>query len=227
MFRESRALVFASDQEERLVRERFSATAPSRVVPSVPATPPEPVSIGELCGLDEYVLMHGLIEPRGNQFLAARAAAASGVPLVVVGSVTDVDYYYAVLGVGGEQFMILPEEALSPGQIEALYAGARVYADLSWAGHGAARLVRAAAHGALPVISTALPYAELWPDAAGGVDPSSLESATTVLRQAWVRAPALSHQIAQRTAERADPLRSLQAVLGAYAEAAGLKSTAV
>lgn len=227
MFGEARALVFSSEQEQTYVRARFGVTAPSRIVPCVPGGAPEPVPVGELCGLDEYVLMHGLIEPRGNQFLAARAAAVAGIPLVVTGSVADVDYYYALLGVGGEQFVILPEEALSAGQVEALYGGARVYADLSWAGHGAARLVRAAAHGALPVASTTLPYSELWPDVAGGVDPASLESAATVLRQAWVRAPALGHQLADRTAERANPLQTLQAVLGAYAEAAGLNSATV
>ena len=66
--------------------------------------------------------------------------------------------------------------------------------------------------------------AELWPELTGGADPGSLESATAVMRQAWMRAPAIGHQIAERTVALCDPLRSLQAVLGAYAEAAGVKA---
>jgi hypothetical protein len=76
----------------------------------------------------------------------------------------------------------------------------------------------------MPVVSFALPLSELWPELTGGVDPASLDSATAVLRQAWMRAPAIGYQIAERTVELCDPLRSLQAVLGAYAEAAGVKA---
>jgi hypothetical protein len=226
IFAQSRAVIFASEQEEAYARTEFALTIPSRVVPCVPRKPVEAAAAGELCGIDEYVLIHGPIEPRGNQHLAVRAAAAAAVPCVVVGSVADVDYYYSMLGVCGSQFICLPENEISEERLEGLYAGARVFADLSWAGHGLTRLVRAAAHGTLPVLSSALPYGELWPDLTGSVDPASLESAKRELRQAWMRAPALSHQIAERTAQRADPLGTLQAVLGAYAEAAGLKSTA-
>jgi hypothetical protein len=37
--------------------------------------------------------------------------------------------------------------------------------------------------------------------------------------RAWERAPAVSSIAAGRTAELCDPLRSLQAILGAYAQA--------
>jgi hypothetical protein len=224
MLGSSGAVIFATAEEEAAARSLFTFDAPSRVVACVPQRPVTPEPIGALCGIDAYVLVHATIEPAGNQFLTIRAASAAGVPCVLVGSVAEVDYYYALLAVGGSDFVCLPEDALSPGQVEALYAGARVYADLRWAGQGAARLVRAAAHGALPVISTALPLAQLWPELTGGVDPASLESATAVLRGAWMRAPAVAHQIAERTAQVCDPLRALQTVLGAYAEATTVKA---
>lgn len=224
MAEQSRAAIFASAEEEARVRALFGFGGPSRIAPCVPPAPPDTRPIGAIAGLDEYVLVHGIIEPRGNQFLAARALAAAALPCVLVGTVVEVDYYYAMLAVGGSQFICLPEDGLRPEQIATLYAGARIYADISWAGHGPSRAIRAASHGALPVMSRALPFAELWPEATGGVDPASLESAATALRQAWMRAPALAHQIAERTAQIADPLRSLQTVLGAYAEAAGVKA---
>jgi hypothetical protein len=74
-----------------------------------------------------------------------------------------------------------------------------------------------------PVLSSALPYGELWAELTGAADPASLDSAVAVMRQAWMRAPAVGFQIADRTAALCDPLSSLQAVLGAYAEAAGVK----
>ena len=224
LFDQSRAVVFASGEEEANVRSRYPFRGAVRTVACVPAAPLEPQPVGAISGLDEYVLVHGVIDPRGNQLLAVRAAAAVGIPCVLVGNVAEVDYYYALLCAAGNEFVSLPEDRLSAGALEALYAGARVYADLGWAGHGAARAVRAAAHGALPVLATSLPYAELWPELTGGVDPASIESAVSVLRQAWMRAPAVGHQIAARTAELCDPLRTLQTVLGAYAEAAGVKT---
>jgi hypothetical protein len=224
LFEDSRAAIFASGEEEAKVRSQYPFRGATRAAACVVPAPVAPSPIGATCGLDEFVLVHGVIDPRGNQLMAVRAAAAIGIPCVLVGNVAEVDYYYALLGVAGSQFVCLPEDRLSPGELEALYAGARVYADLGWAGHGAARAVRAAAHGALPVLSTALPYAELWPELTGGVDPASVESAVSVLRQAWMRAPAVGLQIAERTAELCDPLRSLQAILGAYAEAARVRA---
>jgi hypothetical protein len=224
MFKQSGALIFSSAAEEARARTQFPFGAATRVVPCVTRGPVPTEPIGALCGIDEYVLLHGMIEPRGNQFMAVRAAAAASLPCVLLGTVNEIDYYYGILPVGGSQFICLSEDTLSAGQIEAIYAGARVYADLAWAGYGAERLVRAAAHGALPVVSTSLQLGELWPEVTGGVDPASVESATAVLRAAWMRAPVVSHQIAERTAQIADPLRSLQAVLGAYAEAAAVKA---
>jgi len=222
MFGQCRSAIFATRREESQVRSQFGFTGSSRLVPAILRAPVAPEPIGALCGFDDYLLVHAAVESRANQWLVMQAAAAIGAPCVLVGTVEDADYYQAVLEGAGSGLIWLPEPSLSPGQLEALYAGARVFADLSWSGHGAARLVRAATHGTIPVVSTALALDELWPDLTGGVDPASVESAVAVLRQAWMRAPSAGHQIAERTAQLCDPLRSLQAVLGAYAEAAGV-----
>ena len=224
MFAQCRAAIFATRAEEAEVRSRFGFAGPSRLVPCVPAPPMAPEPIGALCGTDEYVLIHAAVEPRANQWIAMRAAASIGAACVLVGTVENAEYYQSLLEAAGPGVIWLPDESLSAGQLEALYGGARVYADLGWAGHGAARIVRAASHGVMPVLSTALALSELWPELAGGADPASLESATTVLRQAWMRAPAVGYQVAERTTQLCDPLRSLQGVLGAYAEAAAVKT---
>jgi hypothetical protein len=224
MFAQCRSAIFATQAEEAQARSRYGFSGSSRLVPSVPSRPVSPEPIGALCGADEYVLVHAAVEPRANQWIAARAVAAIGATCVLVGTVENSEYYQSVMEAAGDGLIWLPEDALSAGQLEALYAGARIYADLSWAGHGAARLVRAAAHGTVPAMTSSLGLAELWPELTGGADPGSLESAISVMRQAWMRAPAIGYQIAERTVQLCDPLRALQAVLGAYAEAAGVKT---
>jgi hypothetical protein len=218
------AAIVASDAEELDLRGRFGFRGPCRVVAGVasPAMALEPV--GALCGPDEYVLVHAAVEPRANQWVAVRAAAAAGMPIVLVGSVENGDYYQNLLAFAGSGAVWLPQERLTSGALDALYAGARVYADLAWAGRGAARLLRAAAYGCGLVISSALPLAGIWPGLAETADPASVESATTAIKLAWDRAPAAGPQIAKRTAEQCDPLRSLQAILGAYAEAAAVRA---
>jgi len=224
MLKQSQSAIFTTRAEEAEVRARFGFAGSSRIVAALPSAPVIPEPIGALCGIDEYLLIHAAVEPRANQWIAARAAGEIGATCVLSGTVENAEYYQAVLEAAGANTIWLPQDRLSAGQLEALYAGARLFVDLSWAGHGAARLVRAALRGTMPVYSTPLGLGELWPELTGGVDPASLESAVTVLRQAWMRAPAVGYQIADRTAQHCDPLRSLQAVLGAYAEAAGVKA---
>lgn len=215
------AAIVASESEERQLRERFGYSGPTRRVPSVarPAVPPEPV--GALRGVDEYVLLHATFEPRANQSAALRAAAEAGVPLVVVGSVENGDYYQNAWSYAGAGAVRIVQTALSAGQLEALYAGARVYLDVAWSGRGSARIVRAAGYGCGLVLSNALAASALWSGLAEIVDPASTQAIATGLRHAWERAPNAGPRIAASTAQNCDPLRSLQAVLGAYAEAAG------
>ncbi|MGB8796524.1 MAG: hypothetical protein WCC70_03110, partial [Candidatus Aquilonibacter sp.] len=161
MFAQCRAAIFATRVEEAQARSRYGFSGSSRLMPCVPAQAVSPEPIGALCGADEYILVHAAVEPRANQWISARAAAAIGATCVLVGTVEHVEYYQSVIEAAGHGLIWLPEEGLTAGQLEALYAGARIYADFSWAGHGAARLVRAAAHGTVPAMSASLGLAEL------------------------------------------------------------------
>jgi hypothetical protein len=220
----ARAAIVSSEAEERRLREQFGLTARVRHVMSVvrPAVQQKPV--GALRGADDYALLHAPFEPNGNQWAALRAAAALKIPLVLVGSVEHGEYYQASLAYAGPASVWLPENVLSPGQLDALYAGARVFVDVGWVPRGPARLVRAAGYGCALVTSTSHMAANAWPGLAEVVDPVVGEGIGRALQRAWDRAPAISAQVAARTAELCAPLDALRAVLGAYAEAAQIKA---
>ncbi len=219
MLAQARGAVFTSEAEELYARENLGFTGASRCVPTLGAVPSAPESIGALCGFDEYVLVHGAFEPRANQAAVLRASQEAGLPCVVTGTVEHGDYYQSAFATAGPRAIWLPQDALSVGQLAALYAGARVYADFAWTGHGAARIARAGSFGCGLVISSALPLAGIWPGMAESVDPAAPAGHAAALLRAWERAPAIAPIAAGRTAELCDPLRSLQAILGAYAAA--------
>jgi hypothetical protein len=101
MLQQSRSAIFATRAEEAEVRARFGFTGSSRIVPSVPSRAIEPQPVGALCGLDEYVLVHASVEPRANQWISMRAAAAIGAACVLVGTVENAEYYQSLLEAGG------------------------------------------------------------------------------------------------------------------------------
>jgi len=224
MLAQARAAIFASEAEEIAARQSLGFSGASRWVPSLGAVSVSPEPVGALCGFDQYVLVHAAFEPRANQAAVLRAAAHAGLPCILTGTVEHGDYYQNALTLAGPGAVWLPQEMLSEGQLSALYAGARVFADFAWSGHGAARIVRAASYGCGLVISSALPLAGVWPGIAEIVDPADVASHPGALRRAWERAPAMGPVVAGRTAELCDPLRSLQAILGCYAEAAAIKT---
>ena len=63
-----------------------------------------------LCGADEYVLVHAAVEPRANQWIAMRAAAAIGAACVLVGTVENAEYYQSVIEAAGPGLIWLPQE---------------------------------------------------------------------------------------------------------------------
>lgn len=219
------AAVVSCEEEATRLRDQFGFSGAFRTVPGIRAlVTPDAAPIGAMCGPDPYILVHAAVEPRSNQACIVRAAAARNLPCVIVGSVESGDYYQNMLAFAGPRTMWIPEETLTGPETTALYSGARVFADVGWTRRGASRLIRAAALGCGLVVSRTLPWAQAWEGLAEHVDPASLDEVTAGLTRAWERAPALAPLIASRTATACDPLRSLQAVLGAYAEAAAVSA---
>jgi hypothetical protein len=220
LFASLRAAVVAGDEEERYLRKTFAFTGVTRAVPALLGPEPEPADIGALVGPREFVFIHAPVDSRWNQYALVRAAATLGYPVVLLGPVQNIDYYAEVMAALGEGGIWLPGDAVGSGELAALYRRARVFADASWSAGGLYRLARAAMGGAALVAPTSGYARNLWPGLAQIVDPASLESIHTGLREAWERAPALGAAVAARTAELCDPFNGLVAVLAAYQQAA-------
>jgi hypothetical protein len=213
------AVVAAAEEEQHLRTLGFAGEA--RVVPALLGEEPSTCNVSALTGLDEFVLVHAPMEPRCNQFALAVAAASAGLPIVLCGSVADVEYYTRTMAVLGDAGVWLPEEELQPAEIATLYGRARVFADASWSARGLYRLARAGAYGCA-LVAPASGYARnAWPGHVQSVDPGSSESVAEGLRVAWERAPRIGPATAARIAESCDPFISLIAVLATYQVPAG------
>ncbi len=215
--------------EEALVLQRHGALGSLRIVaPYVNAsTPFEPVD--HLVPAGDFVLAHAPIEPRCNQALLVRAMRDAGLPLVLLGPVTDASYLEIVREHAGEQVVFVP--AATDGQIAALYGRARVYADVSWFGLGLGRIARAAAFGCALAVANLRYAGALWRPGLWEVEPASVSSISLAVRSAWDAALAHPTDVAgcgSRIAASTDPLASLVATVSAYAHAqqARLKSPA-
>jgi len=216
----ARAAIVASPDEERRLRERgFAGT--TRIAPALLENHAEPSpAIAELAGGREFVLVHAPMDPRCNQYLVAQACAALGYPLVLLGTVTNTEYYTEVLARLGDGGCWLPAKTLSPADLSGLYRRARVFADVSWNARGLYRLARAAAGGSALVASAAGYARGVWPGLAQIADPASGESVAGGIKAAWERAGELGPATAQRTAEQYAPFPMLVATLAAYQHAA-------
>ncbi len=208
-----------SEAEAQFLRERFAYAG--RVIPSAAVVPIEPPcdAIGSLVGPDEYILVHAPIETRNNCVYAALAAQRLGLPLVILGPVADVEFYRYLNEVAGPRTIQLREELLTPGEIAALYARARVVADVSWSSRGLHRLARGAAHGAA-IVASGFGYArEVWGEHAVLADPASLDSITQAFDAAWKISPDQRPRLAAVSAAVCDPTASLIAAVSAYQQA--------
>lgn len=218
----ARGGVFASDEEERRAREAgFSGTA--SILPAILADEPAADErIGSLVGLDEFVLVHAPLDARCNQYAIVRACAQLGYPVVLLGSVTNTEYYGDVVAALDHGGMWLPQAELSPAEVAALYRRARVFADVSWSAAGLYRLTRAAAAGAALVVPASGFARVTWPGHAQAVDPASGPSIEQGLRTAWERAGEIGPAVAARTLEKYRPFDMLVLTLNAYQSAATL-----
>ncbi|HEV7180727.1 MAG TPA: hypothetical protein VGN11_12715 [Candidatus Baltobacteraceae bacterium] len=216
------ALIVSVPAEGAFVRERFNSRGAIIPVPAtIPLDPPS-AQIASLVGPDEFILVHGPIEPRMNQLFAALAAERERLPLVVLGPVAEIEYSRYLNEVVGPRVTLLRDHDLSPAEIAGIYRRARVMLDISWSSRGLHRLARGAASGSAIVASSNGYARDLWGDLVVTVDPAALDAIGSGIRRAWDRQPEISAAIAAKTAERCDPFAGLVAIVSAYQQAAAL-----
>lgn len=176
------AVVFVQSERERATLATIRPVGEIVVVPALPAGYDAPEAIGPLVGGEAYVLVHGPLEPAGNQLLVARAASSLGLPIVLAGPVADPAYAELVREFAADGVRVIPEPSL--GQAAALYRSAAIVADVAWMGRGHARIVEAARAGSATVLADAR-WAELPLPAAWRVDPADVNSVARGIGEAW------------------------------------------
>jgi hypothetical protein len=221
LFAAAGGAIVSCAEEERRIREAFGFTGATQVVPALLGPGPQAAEIADLVGTDEYVLVHAPLDPRCNQLPIARACAGAKLPLVLVGSVTNAEYYGEVIAALGSRGVWLAEGSLSEAQIDALYSRARVFADASWSAAGLHRLARAAAFGASLAAPSSGYARSVWTGLVQSVDPAGGAAIAAGIAAAWENAPRNGPATAARTAEACDPWKALVAVLAVYQTTAG------
>lgn len=211
------ALVVSGPAEERFVRGLGFDGYVAPVGPCLPeAIEPEP--IGHLTGPDDFVLVHAPIESRSNLLLLARAAMDADLPMLVLGAVVETEVLAMLREIADERIALIPEA--SPGEIEALYRRARVFADVGWVDYGAARRARSALSGAALLVANGHYVAELWRPGLWTADRASGSALRDGLLAAWSGfGSAEVRACAARVAVYCDPVATLTGVVGAYARA--------
>lgn len=211
------AVYLSCDAEGRRLASDFGCAGGfNRVVPALLGPEPEPASIGGLVGSEPFVLIHAPVEPRCNQLALVSAAAALGLPVVLVGVVRAAAYYSETIQALGPGGCWLPEEQLAPGELAALYASARVFADASWSSAGLYRLARAAGYGCGLVVPASGYARAVWPQLVHEVDPASNASILQGLRHAWDDAARSGPLLASSVSTNLTPLPLLAATLAGY-----------
>ncbi len=214
--------VVASATEAEFLKTRFGYCGTTIPVPAIVPVAAPSEKAAHLVGPDEFVLIHGPLEPRMNQLAAAVAAQREGLPLVVLGAVADVEFYRYLNEVAGPSVVLLRDDDLTEEELAGIYGRARVLADVSWSARGLHRLARGAASGSA-VVAPVDGYAyDVWGEMAAIVDPADLESIRKGFRRAWEQQPRLGGTLAARTLERCDPFGSLVAVVSAYQHASAV-----
>lgn len=190
--------IFARCRDEAALNEQLglldaalqSQCADGRT-PSRPTYQEPPESDGVPPPPYEFVFAHAPIEWRTNLPVLARACISAGLPLVIAGPVVDCDAAQEARDAGAR--IIEPSERRC---VKALYASARVFADVAWQPAGRYRLERAGAYGCRVVEGA---YA-------------SIPRLAAALREAWD---------GPTPACPAVPGQALAAVIASYAAPAG------
>ncbi len=209
------AVIVCSDEESVVVRERTGYTGAIAVVPAL-VYPQRSESVEAIVGFPEYVLFHGPLAPRTHLLSGGIAAQAEGLPTIVIGSVASADYYLQVTARSGDRVLYLNEKILDAAQISGIYARARVFADVSWAGMGLHRMARAGSGGSTLVGSSAGYAGGVWRDLVELADPADLASMRGGIRRAWDTAPVRSHATIAATGAICEQQAALVQVVTAY-----------
>jgi hypothetical protein len=211
----SGAALVSGPEEERHLRDTYGYRRPILAVPAY-LEPIAPTHVGALAGFDDFVLVHGPLDPANALLFVLAAAQREELPVIFSGQVANPEFLHYVKAYAGDRAFFVPPYLLGPAEIEGLYARARVYADVHWAGRGLNRVARAASYGSGLVVSTHAYGRDVLGDAACAADPGSIDSIAAALREAWDGAERHRSATLQRAAERFNPAAALVSTVTAY-----------
>lgn len=215
----SGAVIAGGQSEAQFLRDMCGYARPIFTVPAY-LERIVPANVDALTGYDDFILVHGPLDPTTSVLFVLLAAERKGLPVVFTGPVANSEYHYHLNAFMGDRAYYLPPASLSPEQLEGLYARARVYAEPSWSGLGMSKLARAGAYGAGLVASTTSHARDVWGELLQTANPGSIEAIGQALREAWDANPGQRRLIAARTAERCDQTAARAATAQAYQQAA-------
>lgn len=159
----------------------------TRIVPN--AVSPErfihatPDAFIERFGLRDFVLCAARIEPFKNQLMLIWALRDTGIPLVLVGSISDAQYGALCRRWAGENVRFVGE--IPPDLLASAYAAARVHAMPSWAETPGLTTLEAALAGCAVVVGNQGAEREYFGDFAYYCDPADVDSVRDVVLSAW------------------------------------------
>lgn len=220
---EADAIVVSTIEEWRLVQRLSGAEPRLALAASAVDSAAAEESVEHLVGPDPFVFCDAPIEPRSHQLFLAMAAKQLGVPLVLLGPVNEVRYYWLIREVADEQLIFLPK--VTPGQRASLYRRAQVFVDLAWIPFGPARLARAILAGASPLVAQGNHSGEPFDQGVRRVDPADLGAILTELRAAWDTPPEALRAGVGRVAAWANPLLARTTIAQVYAAVAARQAS--
>jgi hypothetical protein len=176
---------------------------------------PDAEAIGHLVPTAPFAFVHGAIAARSNSLYPAIAAERHGIPLVIAGSVYDVGYLLTLRAAAPSAIILGDAE---PRIVSALYRRASVWIDAAPRPRSAARLIRALACGALPVLAAESPLSRIAGSSAPTFALTSLDDCARTLEDA-IRSPDRAVRIAElqaRLLARRDPGATFRGIIAAY-----------
>lgn len=215
----SGAAITSGAEEERFLRELYGYRGPVLHAPAY-LEPVVAVGAETLAGLDDFALVHAPIDTWASLLFVLAAAARESLPLVWTGPVANHELLHYVRCYASDRTFYIPPSLLSAGELEGLYARARVFVDVGWASRGLNRVARAASYGAEVVGSTQGYAKDVLGESCHAADPASIPSIAAAMRAAWADAPLHRQSTLSRAGIRFDGVAALVSTVTAYGEAA-------